>query len=180
MFQKTLDLRDPPALATTATIFMGQIEEPIFIRAYLNKLNHSKLFMLITIDITYMSDSTIITYTTILTNILPNAAAHVLTTSIISTPTDMLLAQIIMPSNPMKKNTNLDLSTKDKTYNNSINAMMKGTTNNLQITLNVGATLIIFVTLATMINKVLNAFPPMDSEPLSIARSLNIVFTPLT
>ncbi|PTT75412.1 Na+ dependent nucleoside transporter, partial [Pseudomonas sp. HMWF010] len=46
IFQKTLGLRGPPALATAATIFMGQIEGPIFIRAYLDKLTRSELFML--------------------------------------------------------------------------------------------------------------------------------------
>ena len=38
VFQKTMGLRGPPALATAATIFMGQVEGPIFIRGYLASL----------------------------------------------------------------------------------------------------------------------------------------------
>ena len=37
LFQKTLGLRGPPALAVAATVFMGQVEGPMFIRAYLGR-----------------------------------------------------------------------------------------------------------------------------------------------
>ena len=59
IFQKTLGLRGPPALATAATIFMGQIEGPIFIRAYLERLTRSELFMLIAVGMACVSGSTI-------------------------------------------------------------------------------------------------------------------------
>src|SRR4030095_3041123 len=49
VFQKTMGLRGPPALATAATVFMGQVEGPIFIRSYLPKLSRSELFMLIAV-----------------------------------------------------------------------------------------------------------------------------------
>jgi CNT family concentrative nucleoside transporter len=43
VFEKTLGLRGPPALAVAATIFMGQVEGPIFIRAYLSSHAQSSL-----------------------------------------------------------------------------------------------------------------------------------------
>ncbi|HWT51012.1 MAG TPA: nucleoside transporter C-terminal domain-containing protein, partial [Caulobacter sp.] len=179
LFQKTLGLRGPPALATAATIFMGQIEGPIFIRAYLDKLSRSELFMLIAVGMACVSGSTMVAYATILHDVLPNAAAHVLTASIISAPAGVLLARIIVPSDPMEKGGDLDLSTEDKTYGSSIDAVMKGTTDGLQIALNVGATLIVFVALATMVDKILGVLPPVGGQPLSIARGLGVVFSPL-
>jgi CNT family concentrative nucleoside transporter len=56
---------------------------------------------------------------------------------------------------------------------------MKGTTDGLQIALNVGATLIVFVALATMVDKTLGALPDVGGQPLSIARGLGVVFAPL-
>ena len=85
-FQKTLGLRGPPALAIGATIFMGQVEGPIFIRAYLDKLSRSELFMLMSVGMACVSGSTMVAYATILKATLPNAAAHVLTASLISAP----------------------------------------------------------------------------------------------
>lgn len=179
IFQKTLGLRGPPALATAATIFMGQIEGPIFIRAYLDKLSRSELFMLIAVGMACVSGSTMVAYATILADVLPNAAAHVLTASIISAPAGVLLARIIVPADPMEKGADLDLATEDKTYGSAIDAVMKGTTDGLQIALNVGATLIVFVALATMVDKVLGAMPMIGGQPLSIARGLGVVFAPL-
>ncbi len=179
IFQKTLGLRGPPALATAATIFMGQIEGPIFIRAYLDKLSRSELFMLIAVGMACVSGSTMVAYATILAHVLPNAAAHVLTASIISAPAGVLLARIIVPADPMEKGSDLDLATEDKTYGSAIDAVMKGTTDGLQIALNVGATLIVFVALATMVDKILGVMPMVGGQPLSIARGLGVVFAPL-
>ena len=41
VFQRTMGLRGAPALATAATVFMGQVEGPIFIRGYLAELTRS-------------------------------------------------------------------------------------------------------------------------------------------
>ncbi|MFT4254533.1 MAG: nucleoside transporter C-terminal domain-containing protein [Caulobacter sp.] len=179
VFQKTLGLRGPPALATAATIFMGQIEGPIFIRAYLDKLSRSELFMLITVGMACVSGSTMVAYATILADVLPNAAAHVLTASIISAPAGVLLARIVVPSDPLEKGGDLDLAAEDKTYGSSIDAVMKGTTDGLQIALNVGATLIVFVALATMLDKFLAMLPAVGGQPLSLTRGLGVVFSPL-
>ncbi|WP_425995914.1 NupC/NupG family nucleoside CNT transporter [Caulobacter sp. DWR1-3-2b1] len=179
LFQKTLGLRGPPALATAATIFMGQVEGPIFIRAYLDKLSRSELFMLIAVGMACVSGSTMVAYATILADVLPNAAAHVLTASLISAPAGVLLARIIVPADPMEKVSDLDLNTEDKTYGSAIDAVMKGTSDGLQIALNIGATLIVFVALATMVDKTLGALPDVGGQPLSIARGLGVVFAPL-
>lgn len=179
LFQKTLGLRGPPALATAATIFMGQIEGPIFIRAYLERLTRSELFMLIAVGMACVSGSTMVAYATILHDVLPNAAAHVLAASLISAPAGVLLARIMVPGDPSEKSDDLDLAEEDKTYGSSIDAVMKGTTDGLQIALNVGATLIVFIALATMVDKILLALPMVGGEHLSIARILGVIFSPL-
>jgi CNT family concentrative nucleoside transporter len=179
LFQKTLGLRGPPALATAATIFMGQIEGPIFIRAYLERLTRSELFMLITVGMACVSGSTMVAYATILHDVLPNAAAHVLAASLISAPAGVLLARVMVPGDPSEKSDDLDLAEEDKTYGSSIDAVMKGTTDGLQIALNVGATLIVFIALATMVDKILFALPMVGGEHLSIARVLGTLFAPL-
>ena len=84
VFQKAMGLRGPTALAVAATVFMGQVEGPIVIRAYLDKLSRSELFMLLTVGMACVSGSTMVAYATILKDVLPGAAAHVLTASIIS------------------------------------------------------------------------------------------------
>src|SRR5512140_3969651 len=100
VFEKTMGLRGPPALATAATVFMGQVEGPIFIRSYLPTLSRSELFMLIAVGMSCVSGSTMVAYATILKSVLPNAAAHVLTASLISAPAGVLLARFLVPRHP--------------------------------------------------------------------------------
>jgi CNT family concentrative nucleoside transporter len=179
LFEKTMGLRGPPALATAATVFMGQVEGPIFIRGYLTSLSRSELFMLIAVGMSCVSGSTMVAYATILKGVLPNAAAHVLTASIISAPAGVLLARILVPRRPEDEvDAEVDPAS-SKVYESSIDAMIKGTSDGLQIVLNIAATLIVFVAIVAMINGVLGLFPPVGGAPLSVERGLGVVFAPL-
>ena len=179
IFEKTMGLRGAPALATAATVFMGQVEGPIFIRSYLAGLSRSELFLLIAVGMSCVSGSTMVAYATILKDVLPNAAAHVLTASIISAPAGVMLARILVPRNPAEElPQDLDPGTA-KTYESSIDAMIKGTSDGLQIVLNIAATLIVFVALVAMINGVLGMFPPVAGAPMSVERGLGVIFAPL-
>ena len=179
VFQKTMGLRGAPALATAATIFMGQVEGPIFIRGYLAALSRSELFMLLTVGMSCVSGSTVVAYATILQGLLPGIAAHVLTASVISAPAGVLLARILVPRDPeaeTPQTLNLDAL---KTYESSIDALIKGASDGLQIALNVGATLIVFVSIIALVNGMMALAPPVAGAPLSVERILGLVFSPL-
>jgi len=178
VFQRTMGLRGPPALATAATIFMGQVEGPIFIRAYLDRLSRSELFTLMTVGLSCVSGSTMIAYATILKDALPNAAAHVLTASLISAPAGVLLARIMIPPKPGDEAGEVDVS-EDKNYDSTIDAIIKGTGDGLTVLLNVAATLIVFVAFAALVDKILGAFPDFMGQPVSLQRVLGAVFAPL-
>jgi CNT family concentrative nucleoside transporter len=179
VFEKTMGLRGPPALATAATVFMGQVEGPIFIRSYLPRLSRSELFMLIAVGMSCVSGSTMVAYATILKNVLPNAAAHVLTASIISAPAGILLARIIIPRQAEAEVGAAAEPEADKVYDSSVDAIIKGTSDGLAIVMNVAATLIVFVAIVAIINAILGALPRVGGEPLSVERGLGVVFAPL-
>ena len=179
LFEKTMGLRGPPALATAATIFMGQVEGPIFIRSYLPSLSRSELFMLIAVGMSCVSGSTMVAYATILRDVLPNAASHLLTASIISAPAGVLLARILIPRVPDTEVTAPLDPAQDKVYESSVDALIKGTSDGLSIVLNVGATLIVFVALVAMVNGILAMFAPVGGAPISVERILGVVFAPL-
>ena len=179
VFQKTMGLRGAPALATAATIFMGQVEGPIFIRAYLPALTRSELFLLLTVGMACVSGSTVVAYATILKGVLPHAAAHVLTASLISAPAGVLLARILVPREPaLESMAGFDVAA-SKAYESSIDALMKGVGDGLQIVLSVAATLIVFVSLIAMADRVLSFAPAIGGAPLSVERGLGVIFAPL-
>ena len=179
VFQKTMGLRGPPALATAATVFMGQVEGPIFIRSYLPSLSRSELFMLLSVGMSCVSGSTMVAYATILKGVLPNAAAHVLTASVISAPAGILLARILVPREPQIEAPSDTDPGADKVYESSIDALMKGATVGLEIVLKIGATLIVFVSLVAMVDGLLSLAPPVNGAPLSLERLFGLIFAPL-
>ena len=179
VFEKTMGLRGAPALATAATIFMGQVEGPIFIRSYLAGLSRSELFLLITVGMSCVSGSTMVAYATILKGVLPNAAAHVLTASIISAPAGVLLARILVPRDAAAETPQALEPDAEKIYDSSVDALIRGTSDGLAIVMNVGATLIVFVAIVAMVNAILGLAPPVAGAPLSVERGLGVVFAPL-
>ena len=178
VFEQTLGLRGPPALAVAATIFMGQVEGPIFIRAYLDKLSRSELFMLMSVGMSCVSGSTMVAYVTLLKDSLPNAAAHVLTASLISAPAGVLLARIIVPAGAVEAEGETPFGD-DKRYDSAIDAVSHGVGDGLQVVLNVGATLIVFVAFAAILDRLLSLAPPVGGQPLTIESILGVVFAPL-
>ncbi|WP_309606758.1 nucleoside transporter C-terminal domain-containing protein [Phenylobacterium sp.] len=179
VFEKTMGLRGPPALATAATVFMGQVEGPIFIRSYLPSLSRSELFMLLAVGMACVSGSTMVAYATILKDVLPNAASHVLTASIISAPAGVLLARILVPRLAEAEVTVELRPEEDKVYESSVDALIKGAGDGLSIVLNVAATLIVFVALVAMVNGILGLLGDVRGAPVSVERLLGIVFAPL-
>lgn len=177
-FQKTLGLRGPPALAVAATVFMGQVEGPIFIRAYLDRLSRSELFTLMAVGMSCVSGSTMVAYATILKASLPNAAGHVLAASIISAPAGVLLARVIVPPPRVEDEAAIEAGD-DRLYTSSIDALIRGTGDGLQVVLNVAATLIVFVALIALLDRGLALAPPVAGAPVSIERALGALFTPL-
>jgi CNT family concentrative nucleoside transporter len=179
VFEKTMGLRGAPALATAATIFMGQVEGPIFIRSYLASLSRSELFMLISVGMSCVSGSTMVAYATILKGVLPNAAAHVLTASIISAPAGVLLARILVPREAEAEKPQALEPDAEKVYDSSVDALIRGTSDGLAIVMNIAATLIVIVALVAMVNGLLGLLPPVAGAPPSVERGLGVVFAPL-
>ncbi len=179
VFERVMGLRGPPALAAAATVFMGQVEGPIFIRNYLPALSRSELFLLLTVGMACVSGSTMVAYATILKGVLPNAAAHVLTASVISAPAGVLLARILVPRDPAAEAIPDAELEGEKLYESSIDALIKGTGVGLDITLRIGATLIVFVSLVAMVDGALGLLAPVGGAPLSLERGFGLVFSPL-
>ena len=174
-----MGLRGPPALATAATVFMGQVEGPIFIRSYLPALSRSELFLLLAVGMSCVSGSTMVAYATILKGVLPNAAAHVLTASIISAPAGVLLARIMVPRDPLVEQVPAAVPEAEAMYESSIDALIKGIGVGLEICLKIGATLVVFVSLVAMVDGALGLLAPVGGAPVSLERIFGIALSPL-
>jgi CNT family concentrative nucleoside transporter len=125
-----------------------------------------------------VSGSTLVAYAALLKDVLPNAAAHVLTASVISAPAGVLLARIMVPADKSERNSDFE-KMPDKTYDSSIDAVMKGTGDGLNVAVNVAACLIVFVAIVALINLMLSGFANTDGGTLSVEWILGKLFSPL-
>ena len=177
VFQKTMGLGGASALAVAANVFLGMIESPIVIRAYLDKLTRSEVFLMMVVGLATVAGSTMVAYATILGPVLTNAAGHVLVASIVSAPAGVLLARVIIPEKPGEGGAVADYNSALK-YDSAVDAIVKGTSDGLMVVLNISAVLIVFVALVALANVMLGAFW-IGGEPLSVERVLGVVFSPL-
>lgn len=177
LFQRTMGLGGASALAVAANIFLGMIESPIVIRAYLDKLTRSEIFLMMVVGLATVAGSTMVAYATILGPVLPNAAGHVLVASIVSAPAGILLARIIVPERPGEGGANADYSS-DLKYDSAIDAISKGTADGLMVVLNISAILIVFVALVALVNLMLGGLWLFDG-PVTVERILGWLFAPL-
>ncbi len=178
LFEKALNMGGASATATAANIFVGMVETPIIIRAYLDKLTRAELFLMMVIGLATVAGSTMVAYATILKDVLPNAAAHVLVASVVSAPAGVLLSRLIIPEKPGEGGVNVDYTSLLK-YESSIDAISKGVADGLMVVLNISAILIVFVAFVAIGNALLGLAPDVWGAPLTIERILGVVFAPL-
>ncbi len=178
LFEKTMGMGGASATATAANIFVGMIETPIIIRAYLDKLTRSELFLMMVVGLATVAGSTMVAYATILKDVLPNAAAHVLVASVVSAPAGVLLARLMVPEKKGEGGVNVDYTSLLK-YESSIDAISRGVADGLMVVLNISAILIVFVALVAIGNGLLGLAPDVAGAPLSIERILGVLFAPL-
>lgn len=177
LFQKTMGLGGASALAVAANIFLGMIESPIVIRAYLDKLTRSELFLMMVVGLATVAGSTMVAYAAILSAVLPNAAGHVLVASIVSAPAGVLLARIIIPEKAGEGGQAADYDSALK-YDSAIDAIVKGTADGLMVVLNISAVLIVFVALVALVNVMLGGLWLFDG-PVTVERVLGWLFMPV-
>lgn len=156
LFERTMGLGGASATATAANIFMGMVESPIVIKAYLDKLTRSELFLMMVVGLATVAGSTMVAYATILAPTLHNAAGHVLVASIISAPAGILLARIIVPEKPGAFAAGVDYSSALR-YESSMDAITKGVQDGFMVVVNVAAMLMVFVAFVWIVNGILPA-----------------------
>jgi concentrative nucleoside transporter, CNT family len=178
IFEKTMGMGGASATATAANIFVGMVETPIIIRAYLDKLTRSELFMMMVVGLATVAGSTMVAYATILKTVLTNAAAHVIVASVVSAPAGVLLARIVVPEKIGAAALDVDYTSLLQ-YESSIDAISKGVADGLMVVLNISAILIVFVALVAIGNSILTIIPPIGGGPVTIERILGILFSPL-
>ena len=176
LFEKPLDAKGPIGLAATANIFLGQLEAPLLIKPYLNKMNQRDLLIIMTVGMSTIAGSVMVLYITWLDDKFSGVIGHFLTASILSVPAAIMFSNILIPS----AQTELKTAKEDlKMYESSMDAISVGTKDGLNMFLSVIASLIVFLSLVALADFILGIIPNVYGEPISLQRIAAFIFAPI-
>jgi CNT family concentrative nucleoside transporter len=179
VFEKLFNIGGPIGLGATANIIMGQVEAPLLVRPYLSRMSEKELLILMTAGMSTVSGSIMIALVSMLQPQFPdlNLIQHLVSASILSIPAAIMYANIMIPSAEV---TNFDDNSIPKVYDSSMDAITRGTRDGLDICLNVGAILIAFIALVSLLNSILGiAGSWVGITDLSLQLILGYMFFPI-
>ena len=154
--KKLLGISGPESLTVAGNIFLGQTEAPLLIKAYLEKMNRSELFLVMLGGMATVAGSVMGAYIGFLGGDDPIErlafAKSLLAASVMAAPGAVVVAKIMYPQTD-KIIENITIPT-DKIGNNFIGTLSMGTAEGVRMAVNVGAMLLVFISLIAMINGV--------------------------
>ncbi|HEY0104790.1 MAG TPA: nucleoside transporter C-terminal domain-containing protein [Rhizomicrobium sp.] len=188
VLRRTLGIGGAVGLGAAATVFLGNVEGSLVVRPYLPKLTRTELFVLMTTGLSVVAGTVFVVYANMLGAgcepqhaaglhcVLPGALGHILVASMMSLPAAIVVACIMVPGDAVTDMADRDAGHK---YHSTMDAMAKGTTDGLNIYLQIVAILIVTTALVSIINSILGEFPAFDGAPLTLQRILGWLFAPL-
>jgi concentrative nucleoside transporter, CNT family len=165
------------SLDVAASIFMGQTEAPLTIRPFIPKLTHSELMTVMTAGMAHVSGGIMAAY--IAQGV---EAKHILGAVIMTAPGTLLIAKMLVPETEVPvsgKNVKI-ADVEGEREKNFLAAIARGTTDGLNLAVNVGAMLIAFLALIALLNGIMGwVHGYVGFFPQSLEQVLGWLFAPI-
>jgi CNT family concentrative nucleoside transporter len=175
IFERALGTRGPAGLVATANIFMGQIEAPLLVRPYLARMTRYELLLVMTAGMSTIAGSVMVIYSAMLGEQINGVLGQLITKSIMSVPAAILFAHVMLPEN---NESSQALEKPPRVYEGSMDAITRGTSDGLNIWLNIIAILIVAIALVALLNGMISSIE-IGGAPLTLERFAGWVFAPI-
>jgi CNT family concentrative nucleoside transporter len=133
-----------------ANSFLGQTESPLLIRNYLKDMTRSELLVVMVSGMGTISGSILVVFAS-----MGAPVKSLLTASVMAIPATIMIAKILLPETE-KRDGDATTVVHKPTSANVFDALSTGTSDGLGLALNVGAMLIAFIALMSMVNGILS------------------------
>ena len=180
------------SLSVAGNIFLGQTEAPLLIKAYLEKINRSEIFLVMVGGMSTVAGSVLGAYIGFLGGDDPimqlEFAKSLLAASVMAAPGAIVIAKIIYPQTEEIK-TDICISS-DRIGSNLLSAISIGTGEGIKMAVNVAAMLLVFIALIAMVSRIFTGIGDLIGintwiasntpyESFSIEFLLGYLFAPL-
>jgi CNT family concentrative nucleoside transporter len=170
LLQRGLGLGGAAGFAVAANVFVGMVEAPLLIRHWLSRLTESELFVVMVAGLATISGNTLVVYALIIAPVVPDAAGQLLTASLIAAPAAVMAALLMRPGEAATEGG----GEAPPRYASTMEALVQGTGEGLQLLLGIMAALIVFVALVALANE---ALQPLFG--VSLQQLAGVPFRPL-
>ena len=174
---RTLGLSGAAGVATAANVFVGMVEAPLLIRPYLKRLAPADLFLVMTAGMATIAGTVLVLYATILKDVLPDPAGHLLTASLMNAAAAVIVARLMMPAPEGAADMAAPLDPSPD--HGAMEAITRGTGEGVQLLINITAMIIVLVALVSLVNLALGLIPDVGAAPLTLQRLLGWVMAPV-
>jgi len=174
--RRTLGIGGAVGVACGANVFLGTIESPLLIKPYLERLTRSELFIVFSCGMANAAGTILVLYSIILTPVVGEAAlGHIIIASFLSLPASIVVALIMIPGT---ETTPAEPSI-GHSYDSTMDAVTRGTTDGLSMFLQIIAMLVVAVALVALANYMLANVGDVWGAPLTFERMAGWLFAPI-
>ena len=174
ILRRSLGVGGAVGVSASASVFLGMVEAPMVIRAYLKNLSRSELFVVMTCGMSTVAGSIMVLYANLLGPIIEGALGHVLIASVVNVIGAVYIARLMVPSDSGSEAGDLVDSLK---YESVMDAISRGASDGLRLVANVAVMVIILVSLVALCNFILGLIPL--ETPLTLQRMMGWLFAPI-
>ncbi len=177
--QRTLRVSGVVGLSGGANLFLGVVESPLVVRAYFARVSRAELFQIMVLTMASISGAVLVLYASTLQGVLgEGATGHLISASLVSLPAALLVAKLMVPGSEEPKTEVAEDDEPSLSYASSIDAIVKGTMDGMQLFLAVIAVIIVVFALVALTDQILALLPLVGDEPLTLKRIFGWVFAP--
>jgi CNT family concentrative nucleoside transporter len=152
LIQPLLGTSGAETLCASANSFLGQTEAPLLVRKYLHDMTKSEMLVVMVSGMATISGSILVVFAA-----MGVPAQHLLAASVMAIPGSILISKILLPETEKPKTAGSETHVKlESDSHNALGAISTGTSDGLNLAINVGAMLIAFLAMLALINSMLS------------------------
>jgi len=151
IFVKVMGISGAEALCASAQIFLG-IESNLTVRPYLSKMTQSELLVVLTTGMATIASSVLGLYVIILSDSFPRVAGHLISASILLAPAAIVSSKILFPETDKPLTLGRIVQVEYQKASNVIEAIINGSMAGLKMVMGIGALLIAFIGLISLVD----------------------------
>ena len=154
VMRRAMGISGAESVAAAANVFIGQTEAPLLVKPYLQRMTRSEIHCLMVGGMATIAGGVLAAVIGILgegdLSREVYYAKHLLTASIMSAPAAIVFSKILLPeTEPINTDLNVD---RGSIGANALEAITSATTDGVRLAINVGAMLLVFISLVAFLN----------------------------